>query len=52
LESGLDMMRRGKGMVSMSMAANIAVVFALPPPHALGVTGASIFLADLLFHKR
>lgn len=42
----------GAGMVSMSLAANMAVLFVLPRPHALTVIGISIALSDLLLHNR
>jgi hypothetical protein len=41
-----------RGMISMSMAANMAVLFILPRMQALSIVFASVMLADLLLHKR
>jgi hypothetical protein len=41
-----------RSMVSMSLCANIAVLFVLPVPHALTVAAASVGLSDLLLHRR
>jgi hypothetical protein len=41
-----------RGMISMSMAANIAVLFVLPRPHALAVAALGVAFSDLLLHKR
>ncbi len=42
----------GRGMVSMSLAANIAVLFVLPRADALSITATSVVLADLMLHRR
>ncbi|MDM7914515.1 MAG: hypothetical protein ACE15D_14340 [Candidatus Eisenbacteria bacterium] len=42
----------GKGMVSMSLAANLAVLLALPATLAMSLAGLSVVLADLLLHRR
>ena len=41
-----------RGMVSMGLAADLAMLFALPLPHALLVAGVSVLLTDLLVHHR
>ncbi len=41
-----------RGMVSMGLAADLAMLFALPLPHALLVAGGSVLLTDLLVHRR
>ncbi|MBU1701842.1 MAG: hypothetical protein KJ970_03175 [Candidatus Eisenbacteria bacterium] len=41
-----------RGMVSMSLAANIAVLFVLPRVQALSITFSSVLLADLILHRR
>lgn len=41
-----------RGMISMSMAANIAVLFVLPRPHALAVAALAVVFSDVLLHKR
>ncbi len=42
----------GKGMVSMSLAANLALLFVLPLHLALTVIATSVTLADILLHRR
>ncbi|MBD3336321.1 MAG: hypothetical protein GF355_12475 [Candidatus Eisenbacteria bacterium] len=41
-----------RGMVSMSLAANIAALFVLPRGEALSIAALSVLLADLLLHRR
>lgn len=41
-----------RGMVSMGLAADLAMLFALPVPHALLIAGVSVAVADLLPHRR
>jgi hypothetical protein len=42
----------GRGMVSMGLAADLAVLFVLPLPHALLVAAVSVTVTDLLVHHR
>jgi hypothetical protein len=42
----------GRGMVSMSLAINMASLFVLPLPHAVTIAAASVLFADLLLHRR
>jgi hypothetical protein len=44
--------RTRTGMISMSLAVNVATLFVLPPGLALTVTALSVGLADLLLHRR
>jgi hypothetical protein len=41
-----------RSMVSMSLCANIAVLFVLPVPYALTVAALSVGISDLLLHRR
>ena len=41
-----------RGMISMSLAVNLASLWVLPLPVAIWVGGASVLVGDLLFHRR
>jgi hypothetical protein len=41
-----------RGMISMGLAADLAVLFVLPMPQALFVGAVSVALTDLLVHRR
>ncbi len=43
---------KGGGMVSMSLAVNVASLYVLPPQVAVGVAAVSTFFADLVIHRR
>lgn len=40
------------GMISMGLAANIAVLFVLPRPQAMTIAAAGVFVADAVLHRR
>lgn len=42
----------GRGMVSMGLAADLAMLFALPVPYALLIAGTSVVLTDIAVHGR
>lgn len=44
--------RTGFGMVSMSLAVNLASVLVLPATYALPIAAGSVLFADLVFHRR
>lgn len=42
----------GGGMVSMALAADLALLFLLPAPWAVGIATASVLVSDFAFHRR
>ncbi len=40
------------GMISMSLAVNIATLFILPPAYVFMIAGVSVIVSDLLLHRR